>query len=254
MQPSDRYDGSFFESQSQTSRRSAERIVPIVTEALRPRSVVDVGCGVGTWLAAFIASGVDDVLGIDGDYVSLAQLQIPAEKFQPLDLRKPLRIERRFDLAMSLEVAEHLPAARSESLIADLVRLAPAVLFSAAIPGQGGNDHINERWQHEWAAMFATHDFRPVDMVRAPVWSDPNVAFWYAQNTLLYVSPEIDLGDDRSLPLQIVHPQQFAERLAYEQLQQRTLGELVAALPLAMRKWVNFYRRSLRQVGRSRSE
>lgn len=206
------YDRQFFAELEDEVRSSAAVIVPILTSALRPSSVVDVGCGTGTWLAAFQSAGVIDVLGVDGDYVDRAALNIPVDRFRPADLSALLRLDRSFDLAISLEVAEHLPPDRSESFVDDLTRLAPAVCFSAAIPLQGGVDHVNERWQDEWAALFARHGYRPVDLVRKQVWDDQRVMPWYAQNMLLYVEAGIDLvGND--LPLRLVHPVRYVDRV-----------------------------------------
>ena len=172
------YDAAFFAALTEGSRRSADRIVPVVVDVIAPRSVIDVGCGTGEWLAAFRAAGIEDVLGLDGDYADRAQLHIPASAFEAVDLSQPLRIARRFDLAISLEVAEHLPPERGESFVADLAALAPVVLFSAAVPDQGGIDHIAERWQDEWAVLFARHGLRPLDVVRPVVWDDENVENW----------------------------------------------------------------------------
>lgn len=193
------------------SRQSARRVAPIVTGLLHPRSVVDIGCGVGTWLAAFRDLGIEDVVGYDGDYVDRSLLQIPAEAFHPVDLNQPLRLSRRFDLAVSLEVGEHLHPERSGSLVADLVAAAPVVLFSAAIPFQGGTDHINERWQDYWAEQFALHGYHPRDYVRPRIWDDPTVEPWYAQNTLLYVSSDTKLPETPGIPLRVVHPVVFQQ-------------------------------------------
>src|SRR5690242_8105092 len=103
------YDHAFYRDQAAGSARSASVIIPLLREFLTVRSVCDVGCGVGTWLRCWLDNGVTDVLGIDGDHVAQDQLLIPADKFLAADLRQPLQCNRRFDLAMSLEVAEHLP-------------------------------------------------------------------------------------------------------------------------------------------------
>jgi len=215
MKPAERnpYDPQFYEGQSQDSRRSADIVAPIIVELLRPQSVVDVGCGVGTWLSAFGELGVPIVLGLDGAYAKVGGLQIPEECFVACDLREPVRLERTFDLAISLEVAEHLPAACAEGFVNSLVRLAPAVLFSAAIPQQGGTGHVNERWQSFWATLFSVRGYVPVDCVRPRVWDDPRVSMWYAQNTMLYVDAKrltlaAELAAD-NLPLDLVHPRLF---------------------------------------------
>jgi SAM-dependent methyltransferase len=193
-------------------------IVPLVVERLRPRSVVDVGCGLGTWLAVFMENGVADVTGVDGDYVYSSRLEIPAERFVAHDLSTPLSLDRRFDLAVSLEVAEHLPADRAAIFVGSLTALAPFVLFSAAIPLQGGTNHVNEQWPEYWAALFGHRGFLPVDCVRREVWGDENVEWWYAQNTLLFVEEgRLASPPDGGRPfertpfsqLALVHPRQY---------------------------------------------
>jgi SAM-dependent methyltransferase len=182
------YSKAFFTGLASGSRPSAEAIVPLILDFVDARSVVDVGCGVGTWLSVFRDHGVGDVLGVDGDYVPRAQLEIPSEQFHAADLSEPLSVGRRFDLAVSLEVAEHLPPASSEQFVATLVGLSDLVLFSAAIPRQRGSEHVNERWQSWWAERFAGHGFVPIDCVRRRIWSNPSVEWWYAQNVILYAS------------------------------------------------------------------
>jgi 2-polyprenyl-3-methyl-5-hydroxy-6-metoxy-1,4-benzoquinol methylase len=139
------YDDAFFSSHDQGCRASARQAIPIVLEFTRPASIVDVGCGTGTWLAGFRAAGIADVVGVDGDYVDRDKLSIDRERFFARDLEQPLDLGRRFDMAMSLEVAEHLPDRAADTFIASLVRLAPLILFSAAIPQQGGTNHCNEQ-------------------------------------------------------------------------------------------------------------
>jgi SAM-dependent methyltransferase len=203
------YDDGFFGELEAAVEASARVIVPIVCSLLGPNSILDVGCGRGTWLRVFQEHGVADICGVDGPYVR-ESLEVPRWAFRAHDLTAPLDLGRRFDLVVSLEVAEHLDRKFAESFVSSLVAHAPAVLFSAAIPFQGGPGHVNEAWQSSWATRFAAHGFVPVDVVRPEVWSDDRVAFWYAQNTLLYVDAEtartVD-GRGRSMaPLDLVHP------------------------------------------------
>ncbi len=116
------------------------------------------------------------------------QLMIPPACFRATDLSRPLRLERRFDLAVCLEVAEHLPESLAERLVSDLVKLAPVVLFSAAIPGQGGTGHLNERFPSYWAEHFRKWDYTPIDCLRSQIWKSDEVDFWYVQNTIVYAS------------------------------------------------------------------
>lgn len=204
------YNREFFEGFAPRVGLSAEVVVPIIMGLLRPRAVVDVGCGTGIWLAAFAECGAQTVVGVDGAYAKDAGLRIPEESFVARDLRKPLDVGRSFDVAVSLEVAEHLPPECAEGFVSELVSLAPAVLFSAAIPWQGGTSHVNERWQSFWAKLFAGHGYELVDCIRPRVWDNPSVYFWYAQNTFLYIDPTrvalpAEIAASR-LPLDVVHP------------------------------------------------
>lgn len=185
------YDQKFFDLLSAGSSRSAARILPEVVRLVSPRSAVDLGAGNGEWLAELRALGVTDVLGVDGDWVKPAALKIPQPQFKSHDLRTPLALDRTFDLAISMETAEHLPPERSEGFIADLVALAPVILFSAAVPGQGGTDHINERWPDYWESIFSTHGYVALDVLRTKFWDDDAIAIWYRQNAFLYVRRDV---------------------------------------------------------------
>src|SRR5262249_5217435 len=150
------YDAAFYEAQADGSLRSARVVVPLVTRLVEPRSVVDVGCGVGTWLRAFVENGVEDVLGVDGAYVDRNRLCIDPARFQAMDLARPQPLGRTFDLAVCLEVGEHLPTRAAPGLVA-MLTAAPVVLFSAAIPGQGGTNHVNEQWPNFWQRLFSRY-------------------------------------------------------------------------------------------------
>jgi SAM-dependent methyltransferase len=213
------YDPHFFEAHGGASARSAEIVVPVVVEALHPRSVVDVGCGTGAWLAEFRRSGVQDILGVD-NHTPSGHLKIPEVDFRRYDLRNALSLERRFDLAISLEVAEHLPPDCSEAFVRSLTRLAPLVLFSAAVPFQGGWGHTNERWQDSWRALFRASDFHAVDLIRHRLWSHAGVEAYYLQNCLLYAHSDAlerlasdglnPVGPDTSLD--VIHPRLWSAR------------------------------------------
>ena len=192
-------------------------MLPHLLELAAPRSIVDVGCGIGTWLKAAAELGVRDLAGLDGAYVDRSLLQIPHEQFTAIDLTQPFRVERTFDVALSLEVAEHLPEASAEPFIESLTRLAPVILFSAAIPHQMGAHHINEQWQTWWVERFARAGFIAVDCMRRRVWDDPDVEWWYAQNMLLmaredYLSASPALQQERdkaATPYAVVHPRAY---------------------------------------------
>ena len=221
--PEETYTRSFYQRLRGGATRSAEVIVPLVLQMIPVRSVVDVGCGDGSWLAVFRELGVNEGLGIDGDYVDRSLLQIPQERFRAMDLTRTFALERVFDLAVSLEVAEHLPAESAATFVECLTRLAPFVLFSAAIPSQGGQGHVNEQWQDQWAALFRERGYLAVDFLRRRVWSNDDVEWWYAQNTLLFARENQLQGNaalkaefERTDPhqLRLVHPKLHLSRAA----------------------------------------
>jgi len=210
------YGQEFYEFHRQMSLDSARRTLPLIFQFVPPQSVIDVGCGEGAWLSEFRAAGVSDYLGVDGDYVDRAKLLIEPERFQAADLTKGLNLGRRFDLAMSLEVAEHLPESAAEGFVASLVALSDVVLFSAAIPHQFGTDHINLQWPRYWYQRFVRHGYEAVDCLRRPLWADEQVAWWYRQNMVIYLkrdrladfpalSAAIARGDGGP-PMALVHP------------------------------------------------
>jgi SAM-dependent methyltransferase len=212
------YGSWFYASQRDGSARSAERVLPLVFDLVRPSSVVDLGCGTGAWLAVARSLGAGKILGIDGDWVPPESLLIPPGCFQGSDLAQPLGLEQRFDLAMCLEVAEHLDANSADGLIENLCTLADVVLFSAAIPGQGGTGHLNEQWPPYWRKRFARYGFELIDCLRSRLWADEAIEPWYAQNALLYVKSQRLDADARVrlaaaetgiMPLCAVHPRLF---------------------------------------------
>ena len=180
------YTQNFYQSLQEGSRLSAQEVVPLVMELIQPTSVVDVGCGLGTWIAVLRDAGVEEYLGIDGDYVDVNMLEIEPSKFLCFDLQQSWEIERKFDLVVSLEVAEHLPSECANSFIHSLTKLGSIVLFSAAIPFQGGVNHINEQWQDYWSEIFANYGYVAIDCLRRKIWNNQRVEPWYAQNLLIF--------------------------------------------------------------------
>ncbi len=241
------YTEHFFEVREAGSVSSARRILPAVLALTRASSVLDVGCGIGTWASVALECGATEVTGVDGDWVALEALAVAPDLFVSHDLCTPLDLGRGFDLALCLEVAEHLPAGAADTLLSSLTRHAPAVLFSAAIPFQGGRHHVNEQWQSHWIGRFAELGFGVHDVVRPAVWTDPAVEPWYAQNTLLFVEHEraAALGLDPELPAQadVVHPGLHTIRHA-----QPALKPSLQLLPRAVRT----DSRRLRAAARSR--
>ncbi|MDQ1143589.1 2-polyprenyl-3-methyl-5-hydroxy-6-metoxy-1,4-benzoquinol methylase/predicted O-methyltransferase YrrM [Bacillus sp. SORGH_AS 510] len=207
------YDKGFFSSQQHGSLLSAKQVVPYLINLLKPKSVVDVGCGVGTWLSVFKDQGVEVITGLDGDYVDTNMLHIPKESFISQDVSKSFTLDRQYDLVVSLEVAEHLREQEAEPFVDNLVSLGPIILFSAAIPLQGGTDHLNEQWPDYWRNIFLKRGYLAVDCIRGVFWNNSQVEWWYRQNMIMYVKkewvgkyPELEAFTKINTPLSIVHP------------------------------------------------
>lgn len=219
--PSERYDDDFYRFYLDNSYRSGRKYAGLLSSILSPRSVVDLGCGRGTWLKAFRETGADRTVGLDGGWNGPDNMVDPAIDFRAVDLNRPFRLpgDERFDLAISLEVAEHLEPASAETFVASLTGLADVVMFGAAFTAQGGTHHLNEQRPSYWAGLFQKHDYRPFDLFRPVFWGDPEIDYWYQQNTFLHVkaqSPVIALLAEKGhLPIRntafmdCVHPELF---------------------------------------------
>lgn len=234
---------------------SPQRVVPLLIELLNPHSVLDLGCGPGTWLEEFTRQGIDDVFGVEGAWLDQSVLRVPREKVQIHDLTMPLSLGRQFDLAISLEVGEHLPESAAAGLVGMLTEHAQAVAFSAATPLQGGTHHVNERWPGYWAELFAAHGFVSVDALRPRIWLDEQIAWYYRQNMFLAVR-EDELGRYPALRaeyersggsvLPLVHPDRYVRvaRSSPVRLKDNALGTLYERWP-SVRRWRDTVRERL---------
>jgi cyclopropane fatty-acyl-phospholipid synthase-like methyltransferase len=185
------YTEEFFEYIERGSIASAKRFSNFLAPLLGLNSVLDIGCGRGAWLREWRNAGVKTAQGVDGPYVRQQSLLIPVEDFTAVDLSKEFDLQRRYDIVTSLEVAEHLPGSCSEIFISSLTAHANLVLFSAATPGQGGENHINERPLSFWQELFRQNGYEAYDVVRPVFRSDTSVEPWYRFNTILYANERI---------------------------------------------------------------
>ncbi len=238
------YNQDFYQSQAKGSLHSAQEIVPLVIDFLEPTSVIDIGCGIGTWLSVFQEHGIEDIQGIDGNFVNPENLLISQEKFTSFDLTKGLKINRKFDLAMSLEVAEHLSEECSDIFIDCLTNLSSIVMFSAAIPFQAGVEHVNEQWQDYWQKKFQNRGYVAIDYLRSKIWNNPKIQYWYAQNTMLYVETKYLEANNKIQaeykgqysPISIIHPKNYERFANPDNLDLRQIGlkRILMSLPMLM--------------------
>ncbi len=207
----DTYDAKFYNDLRDGSKKSAEIVLPLVFREIGPQSVVDIGCGTGAWLSVAKENGISDVLGLDGDYAR-GSLQIQPGEFRPADVSKGFLLDRKYDLAMCLEVGEHIRTGNAPLLVESLTKAADVILFSAAIPGQGGTCHINEQWPEFWEKLFRERDFVCLDCIRPLIYNHAEVEWWYRQNLFLYAKraalkkfPRLEAIQDRANDILLVH-------------------------------------------------
>jgi SAM-dependent methyltransferase len=174
-----------------------------------PSSLLDVGCGIGTWLHAAAKAGVEDYLGVDGVELPADNLLFPAEYFRVFDLTSHWCLGRRFDWVMCLEVAEHLDAAHAGTLISSLTAHADNILFSAACPGQPGQHHVNCQWPEYWQHLFNLAGYACSDSIRGQLWEVGPINPWYRQNIFIARADPNHAGAEPRIR-RLIHPEMLS--------------------------------------------
>ena len=192
---------------------SQKKVLDLILDLVDTRSVIDLGCGKGQWSRHLLNRGINDIVGCDLDDMPIQERVIPAENFHATDLTQPLDLHRKFDLAISVEVGEHLPPEAAGTLVSSITRHSDIALFSAATPLQGGVGHINENWMEFWNALFQENGFVCIDCVRHTLWNDPSVRFYYRQNLVVFAHrnklPELEAKGlvACETPRTLIHPE-----------------------------------------------
>ncbi len=216
------YLNDFYVGRHERTVYSANTILTLLLQKIPAiNSAIDLGCGVGTWLSVLYEKGVNEIKGLDGGWVDRNLLAIPANCFEHVDLSQTIKPQKKYDLAISLEVAEHLPPGKAKEFVVSLTELSDFVLFSAAIPFQGGKNHFNEQWQSYWVGLFREADYIVYDFIRPKIWNDNQIPVWYRQNILFFVKRnkasisnlEADGLNADGMPLNIVHPELFLDKM-----------------------------------------
>jgi cyclopropane fatty-acyl-phospholipid synthase-like methyltransferase len=185
------YDAEFFETSVEgPASQSAARIAATIAEDLKPTTVIDVGCGTGALLAALRERGCR-VCGLEYAEAALVHCRARQLEVEKFDLENDdYREDRRFDVAISMEVAEHLPEEAADRYVDLLTRLAPVIVFSAASPGQGGTDHVNEQPPPYWINKFHKRGFAHAREQSQRWRNDWNTASdvesWYYENLMIF--------------------------------------------------------------------
>ena len=212
IQSANAYHSDSLDCGNLATRKSACVVAPLIVEKFTPHSVVDVGCGLGDWLAEFRRLGCSEVVGYDGEWVPRRNLQIPPPCFRAVDFTKEWEISGKFDLGICFEVAEHFDEASGERLVRNLSDSARVVVFGAAIPQQGGYQHVNEQFQSYWITKFKAHGLLPFDLIRPLIWGNEACDWWYQQNILVFLQEtEVRAYQLSEAPFiaDIVHPKLY---------------------------------------------
>ena len=185
---------------------SPRAVIPVITSLLKPKSIVDFGCGLGSWLRVFKDSGIDKILGLDGYWVDRTKIETSViDNFKEVDLEKEIKLKEKFDLAISLEVAEHLHNESADIFIENLTNASDIIVFSAAVPMQGGQNHINEQPLTYWVNLFDKYNYKFYDIIRGRIWNMDNVFWWYKQNMVVFSKNKLNIKP--VYPIDILHPE-----------------------------------------------
>lgn len=201
--------------------QSQKRILEFILSLTPLKSAVDFGTGNGYWLAAAKAAGVTEIQGFDLADVKQDELKIPLENFTSTDLGQPIELPHMYDLVISTEVAEHVPLKNTRTFIDNICNAGDLVLFSAAIPYQGGRGHQNEMWAEYWAKLFQDRGFLCYDILRSRFWHDGSIRSYYRQNLLLFARGEMETVLDEQqftptkCPPSLIHPEQYLKVIGY---------------------------------------
>lgn len=211
-----RYTEAYYSRHGEGMSKSAAVVLGVLYEYYTPQSVIDVGCGPGAWLASAESLGSRTLRGLDGEWVRTDALLSKKIEFSAVDFEDAMpHVDARYDLCISLEVAEHLAESNARRFVDFLCKASATVLFSAAIKNQGGTRHINEQWQSYWIDLFAANGYECIDLFRPRLWNDDSVEWWYRQNTFLFVDPNGALANLDALrasqkPIfDIAHPRNY---------------------------------------------
>jgi SAM-dependent methyltransferase len=181
---------------------SAKIVTDFLFQLFKPKSVVDIGCGTGLLLKHFRNKGCE-ILGYEGKWINteLIEENISNNMVKIIDFEN---LEKnnivKHDLCLCLEVAEHVSSKQAENFVKFISQHSNLLIFSAAIPNQGGVNHINEQWSDYWDSKFLKLGYVKYDILRPILWSQENITWPHKQNMVVYLH-EIESDLSRILKL-----------------------------------------------------
>ncbi len=228
------YSDDYYSWQSRRSYQSAEVFLKVLFDIYKPKSVADFGCGQGAWLVVCEKMGASMLHGYDGEWIKKEKLYSKNIKFFSVDFESEVIPQGKYDLAISVEVAEHISDKNADAFVNMLTIASDVIVFGAAIKQQGGSNHINEQWQTYWVNKFFSNGYVCFDIFRPKLWHNNNIEWWYRQNTFLFVKKDVIYKIFKSNDLKkyeipiydIVHPENFKYRLVLIEELENSLTDL----------------------------
>ncbi|MBI4779469.1 methyltransferase domain-containing protein [Candidatus Falkowbacteria bacterium] len=187
------YDQKFFNSALKLENSSAKEFTAILIKHFWPKSVIDIGCGIGVYLAEFKANNIK-IIGFDGSPAAIIG-SLAGDKIKLHDLCRPLKLSSKFDLCLCLEVAEHLEKNCAQTLISTLTGLSSTIICTAATPGQGplSIGHINEQPPEYWQKLFGQKNFKLDKELTKKIKREmkkKKIIWWLTKNLMIFKKHE----------------------------------------------------------------
>lgn len=208
--------------------KDAELIVPLLMKLFQPGSVADIGCAFGTFLKVFQDAGVNDILGVEGPWLDQSKLLVDKDRIIITDIEQKIDLGRRFDLALCLEVAEHINEKNAVSLVESLTACSDVIIFSAAVPYQGGQNHVNEQWVGYWRDLFEQNGFRMYDIMRPLIWEMKDIFWWYRQNMVVCINTSVSHRFEHLPVYNYIHPELYISKVAQLRAYQQWIDKILA--------------------------
>jgi cyclopropane fatty-acyl-phospholipid synthase-like methyltransferase len=161
----DLYNDEFFLWHLTYAREYSMKTMDWYIDAYKPTSVVDFGCGIGSYLESCYNKGIKNIAGYDigGEYAQKYTPDFLYPFIEYCDCTKPIKTQQKYECVISFETIEHIEPSGTNVFIENLVNATDfdkgRILFTGAPPEQEGCGHINCRDKQEWIEIFAEQDF-----------------------------------------------------------------------------------------------